>query len=100
MREIVVIEDSTIAAMVNDEKFTAAIPCLFNQKTAIAPAKTGCGACARRRADAQRTALANIKNCLVSLSAEKKEELKRLLDTKSITIVQASATGQISQVTF
>ena len=100
MREIVVIEDSTIAAMVADDKFTAAIPCLFNQKTAISPAKTGCGSCARRRAEQQRAALANIKNCLIALSADKKEELKQLLGTKQVTIVQASATGQISQVTF
>jgi hypothetical protein len=100
MREIVVIEDSTIAAMVNDEKFTSAIPCLFNQKAALAVSNTGCGACARRRLAEQRAALAGIKSCLIALSSEKKEELKRLLGTKQITVVQSSATGQISQVTF
>jgi hypothetical protein len=100
MREIVIIEDSTIAAMVNDEKFTSAIPCLFNQKTALAAPNTGCGACARRKAAAQRDALANIKSCLIALSAEKKAELKELLGTKQVTIVQSSATGQVSQFTF
>jgi hypothetical protein len=100
MRDLVIIEDSTIATMVADAKFAAAIPCLFNQKAIISPSKTGCGSCARRKAEAQRAALANIKNCLVSLSAEKKEELKQLLGTKQVTIVQVSATGQVSQITF
>jgi hypothetical protein len=100
MRELVIIEDSTIAAMANDEKFTTVIPCLFNQKAALAAANTTCGACARRKAAAQREALAAIKSCLVALSAEKKAELKELLGTKQVTIVQSSATGQVSQITF
>jgi hypothetical protein len=100
MQEFVVIEDSTIAAMVNDSRFSAAIPCLFNQKAAIAPATSGCGSCARRRAEAQRAALKNIKECLTGLSEEKKAELKALLDTKQVKITLTSTTGQIRQVTF
>jgi hypothetical protein len=100
MRELVVIEDSTIASMVNNDKFTAAIPCLFNQKSVLTPPKGSCGSCARRKIETQRAALTNIKNCLIALSAEKKEELKQLLGTKQVTIVQVTATGQVSQVTF
>jgi formate dehydrogenase assembly factor FdhD len=100
MQEFIVIEDSTIAAMVNDSRFNTAIPCLFNQKSAIASSATGCGSCARRRAEAQRAALKNIKECLIGLSPEKMTELKSLLDTKQIKITLSSATGQIRQVTL
>lgn len=100
MQEFVVIEDSTIAAMVNDISFSSAIPCLFNQKAAISAPATGCGSCARRRAEGQRAALRNIKECLIGLSEEKKAELKTLLNTKQVKITLSSATGQIHQVTF
>lgn len=100
MQEFVVIEDSTIAAMVNDSRFNTTIPCLFNQKSAIASSATGCGSCARRRLEAQRAALKNIKECLIGLSDEKKTELKSLLNTKQIKITLASATGQVRQVTL
>jgi hypothetical protein len=100
MQEIVVIEDSTIAAMASNVKFTDAIPCLQNQAAALKPVNTGCGACARRQAEGQRQALANIKTCLAGLSDDKKEELKKLLNTKQVKVVFVSATGQVSSVTF
>jgi hypothetical protein len=100
MKELVVIEDSTIASMARDSTFTSAIPCLFNQLAAIQPPATSCGSCARRKAEGQRAALANIKTCLAGMSQEKKNELKALLDTKQVKIVFATATGQISYTTF
>jgi hypothetical protein len=100
MRDTVVIEDSTILAMASDPKFTEAIPCLANQRAALTPANTGCGSCARRRNEAQKAALSNIKSCLASLSAEQQTTLKTLLDATKIKVVFASVTGQISYVTF
>lgn len=100
MQELVVIEDSTIASMVRDERFVSAIPCLVNQAQAIMPAKTGCGSCARKRAEQQRAALARIKTCLAGLSVEKKNELKQLLNAKNIRVVFTTATGQVSTLTF
>ena len=77
MQELVVIEDSTIASMAKDDRF-AGIPCLVNQAEAIAPTNSSCGACARKKLEAQRAALARIKTCLAGLSVEKKNELKTL----------------------
>ena len=100
MRDLVVLEDSTIAEMVRNDKFVNAIPCLVNQAQIIAPKSTGCGACARKRAEQQKNAFARIKTCLAGLSAAKKTELKELLDAKNIRLVFATATGQISNITF
>jgi hypothetical protein len=100
MRDMVVIEDSTILAMASDQKFTDAIPCLANKKAALTPANTGCGSCARRRNEAQKAALSGIKSCLASLPADQQAALKTLLDTSKVKVVFASASGQISYVTF
>lgn len=100
MRDSVTIEDSTILSMVNDARFAAEIPCLQNQTTNLPTTATGCGACARRRQEAQKQALSSIKTCLAGLSGEKQQKLKELLDTQQIKVVFVSATGQISTITF
>lgn len=100
MKELVVIEDSTIASMARDATFTASIPCLLNQQAVLTPANTGCGSCARRKAETQRAALATIKACLAGMSLEKKNELKTLLDTKQVKVVFTTPTGQVSYTTF
>jgi hypothetical protein len=100
MKPIVVIEDSTIARMVQDEKFTSALPCLSGQKDAIMPASTGCGSCAKARADKQRAALRAIKTCLSGMSQENRIKLKELLDAAQVKVVSVSATGQTLTTTF
>jgi hypothetical protein len=100
MTDLVVIEDSTITSMVNDEKFNKTIPCLINQAGSVIPAPTGCGSCARKRAEASRQAIRRIKECLAGMSPEKKSELKQLLNAQKVKVVFATATGQITTVTF
>jgi hypothetical protein len=100
MRDNVVIEDATIVSMVADEKFTAEIPCLQNQAEALKTVNTGCGACARRRQEAQRQAFSNIKTCLAGMDVAHKAKLKELLDTQQVKLVFVSATGQVSSITF
>jgi len=101
MHKIVVVEDSTIASMAADTRFTNAIPCLQNQSAVLRPKEAStCGPCARNRAVAQRAALAGIKMCLANLSQDKKNELKQLLDAQQVKVVFATASGQIATTTF
>jgi hypothetical protein len=100
MSDTIVIEDSTIVSMVNDERFNKTIPCLMNQAGSVIPAPTGCGSCARKRAEAARQAIGRVKACIVDMSVDKKNELKQLLNAQKIKLVFATATGQISTVTF
>lgn len=100
MADMVVIEDSTIVSMANDERFNKTIPCLMNQSGNVIPAPTGCGSCARKRAEAARQAIGRVKACLADMSSEKKNELKQLLNAQKVKVVFATATGQVSSVTF
>lgn len=100
MQDMVVIEDNTIVSMVSDARFNTTIPCLMNQTGAVIPAPTGCGSCARKRAEGARQAIGRVKACLADMSAEKKNELKQLLNAQHVKVVFATATGQISTVTF
>ena len=100
MHELVVIEDSTIATMAKDPRFSG-IPCVTNQPLlTLTSATSSCGSCARKKLETQRAALSKAKSCLANLSLEKKNELKSLLNAKLVRVIFKSATGQVSTVTF
>jgi hypothetical protein len=99
MTDLAVIEDSTILTMLQDRRFSDAIPCLFN-KSEVFRTHTGCGSCARKRQEKQRSEMAKIKSCLAALSPEKKTALKQLLGAKKIRVVFVNPTGQVVQLTF
>ena len=100
MSELVVIEDSTVLMMARDARYTNAIPCLANKGDVFKPISGGCGACARKRQQKQRQAMATVKSCLAALSPEKKLELKQLLGAKKVRVVYSRAGGEIVQLTF
>jgi hypothetical protein len=100
MRDLVVIEDSTILSMINDVQYSSTIPCLANKKDVFRTSAGGCGTCARKRQEKQRYEMARIKSCLAGLSTEKKAELKRLLDTDKVRVVFVNGGGKVVQLTF
>lgn len=97
---LVTIEDGTIMSMLTDVKFTSAIPCLYNKLEIFRQGVTGCGACARKRQQRQRTEMAKIKSCLAALSSEKKAELKNLLGAAKLRVTYVNASGQVVALTF
>lgn len=99
MAKVAVIEDATIARMVSDPAF-ADIPCLANKKDIVLPGHTGCGSCAKARAEKQKQALRDIKTCLATMSPENRTKLKTLLAVDQIKIVSISHTGQTLTTTY
>jgi hypothetical protein len=99
MSALVVIEDSTIFSMLHDAKF-ADIPCFVNKKDIFNTSRAGCGSCARKRQEKQRSDMANIKSCLAGMSSQKKAEFKQLLDAEKVRIVYVNASNQVVQLTF
>ena len=99
MAKVVVIEDATIARMVSDPAF-ASIPCLAGKKEIVLPGATGCGSCAKARAEKQKQAIRDIKTCLATMSPEHRTNIKKLLDAEQIKIISASHTGQLLTVTY
>lgn len=100
MRDLVVLEDSTIISLLNDPTYSESIPCFYNKRELFRTNSNGCGACAHKRQEKRRSAMAQIKSCLAGLSSEKKTQLKSLLDTKKIRVVYVNAGGQVVQLTF
>ena len=100
MQDLVVLEDSTIISMLGDVRFAEVIPCFFNKRDLFKTGNSGCGSCARKRLEKQRGAMAQIKTCLAGMSAEKKTELKQLLNATKVRVVYSSATGSVVQLTF
>jgi hypothetical protein len=99
MVALVVLEESTIIRLINDQRFSSTIPCLMNKKDLF---KVGgsCGACARKRQSKQRQDMARIKVCLANMDHEKKAELKTLLDAEKVRVIYADSAGKIVQLTF
>lgn len=100
MRDLVVLEDSTIISLLNDPTYAESIPCFYNKRELFRTNNNGCGACAQKRQEKRRSAMAQIKSCLAGLSSEKKTQLKSLLDAKKIRVVYVNAGGQVVQLTF
>ena len=100
MANMVTVEDSTIMMMLRDARYAQTIPCLFNKAELFREGNVHCGACARKRQERQRTEMAKIKSCLAALSADKKRELKQLLNADKIRVTYVNASGQIVQLTF
>jgi len=100
MVDLVVIEDSTIFAMLNDVKFTSEIPCLQNKIEIFKAGPTPCGSCVQKRKNRQRQEMAALKTCLANLSVDKKAILKKLLDAKKARIVYTRPDGELVQLTF
>jgi hypothetical protein len=99
MAEFVVIDDSTILSMLHDAKF-ADIPCLVNKRDMFNTVRGGCGTCARKRQERQRSEMAKIKACLAGMSSQKKTEFKQLIGAEKVRIVYANANNQVVQLTF
>lgn len=100
MRDLVVLEDSTIVSLLTDPAYSETIPCFFNKSDLFKTKSGGCGACARKKQERQRAAMAQIKACLAGMSVEKKNELKQLLNANKVRVVYSNANGSVVQLTF
>ena len=101
MRDMIVLEDSTILSMLNDPAYSESIPCFYNKRDLFkSGASGGCSACAQKRQEKRRNAMAQIKSCLAGMSSEKKMQLKSLLDAKTVRVIYVNAGGQVVQLTF
>lgn len=99
MQELVIIENSTVAAMLADAEIVAQIPCLQNIDPSANTKKSGCGKCGRKNS-AKAAEYTSIKNCIASMSSDNKRKLKKILDAHKVRIVYLNDTGRIIKLTF
>lgn len=101
MSNVAVIEDATVFRMINDDKLSASIPCLYGKKAIFRNLNSGgCGSCARKRTANKRGDINQIKTCLSGLSVEKRAELKNWLGVENARVVYTNTAGQVVQVNF
>lgn len=100
MRELLVLEDSTIISLLNDPAYAESIPCFYNKRDLFKTSGGSCSACAQKRQEKRRSAMAQIKSCLAGMSNEKKMQLKAMLDAQKVRVVYVNAGGQVVQLTF
>lgn len=100
MASLVVVDDGTIASLIMNSSIANSIPCLTNKRGLLGNTSNGCGSCARKRQQKIREEYAKIKSCLVALSSEKKEELKKYLNAERVRVVFTNNGGQTVQMTF
>jgi len=100
MVNLLVITDQTIQAMFDDPRFTQLLPCLDAASKDFQRQRPSCGAChGKMQALVSRTMQA-AKQCLTSLPAPKRSQLKQLLDARQVRIIKSRGDGRKIQVTF
>jgi hypothetical protein len=100
MRELVVIEDSTIQMMLADQRYLTAFPCLAKASSTLQKYKPGCGTCQRKVKTSRTKAILSAKRCLASLAGSKKLELKKLLGARQVRIIVVKENGTTAKYTF
>lgn len=88
IRPKVVITHETVAAMLQDPKFLAEIPCLKIPAGQLKKLKPGCTTCVKEEnARKQKDIIAATYGCLKELSEDGRNKLKKLLNTKAYSFV-------------
>lgn len=97
--KLLIVEESTLVAMASNPNLVKEFPFLSGLNSTPATPKTGgCGRCSQKAS--RRISVVNgIKQSLIAMGAEKKQRLKKLLNTEKIKIRVAS-NGKITEYTF
>lgn len=101
MRDLTIIEDSTISSMLRDNRYITAFPCLKTAAGRLKNMQPGCGRCGRKSSGrTQSNIIQEAKNCVRELPPEGRAKLKALLGTKKYRVVYKDNAGRIMKVTF
>jgi len=95
--ELLRLEDSHILSMASNPAFIAEFTFL-NQAKELGKVKRGCGSCGKS-AKNRITIMTAIKQSIISLSADKKLKLKKMLRTKKLRL-RLSVAGKVTEYTF
>ncbi len=86
LRELVVIEDGTIAGMAAEARFLTAFPFL-KTLSAVLTTSTSCSSCGGGSTNGRSDALKAARRSLAGLSSDRKIALKQMLNAKRVRLV-------------
>jgi sulfur relay (sulfurtransferase) complex TusBCD TusD component (DsrE family) len=102
VKKIVVVEDSLLAQMASDPRFTQQFPFLQAVKPVSAqkrPTVRSCGGCAGRRGvQNQPTAASQAKVSLANMNDAQKQKLKELLGTQQVRVTYRSGNRIVEHI--
>lgn len=96
--KLLIIEESTLVSLAGNPTIVKEFPFLSGLNSTPAVAKSSCGRC-NQQASRRVSAVNGVKQSLIALGAEKKQQLKKLLNAEKVKIRVAN-NGRITEYTF
>lgn len=93
-KDLVVLEDSMLNAILADPRYVAAIPCLQTGKQSLDTVDKRCGRCNRKRKTLRAEAFMQLRSCIAGLRGEQASAFKKLLKAKQVRVLQPAGKGQ------
>ena|GEM_PF-6751391 len=97
MQNLLVIEDSTIKAMMIDPRVMDLLPCMVQAKkqlTSMKKGKRNCTRCESEKRQLTSDAMRTAKACIRSARGQRLTKLKQIMGTKQIRVVARNAKGK------
>lgn len=95
--KLLLIEESVLVAMAGNPTFLKEFPFLSGLKDSV-KSKPGCGRCSRTASRRVNT-VNGVKSSLIAMGVEKKQRLKKMLNTEKVRIRVAQG-GRVTDYTF
>lgn len=96
---LVIVEDSTITALLTNPKILSDIPALKTAAASKNPGSPACKPCARK-ATAKALNYSQAKRVIANLRGEPLARLKKELNADKIRVIYASESGKLVQITM
>ena len=97
MKNLLVIEDSSIKAMMSDPRIATLLPCLNTAQRQMDSTKRGqknCQRCKGEKKQIVADAMNQAKTCIRSLKGGKLTKLKKVLGARQLRVVARNGSGQ------
>ncbi len=100
---LVVIEDSTVKALMADPRAMDLLPCLQTAKQRLATVQKGgknCNRCEAEKRQIISDAMRTAKDCIKNARGQRLKDVKKVLGTRQIRVVAKNAQGKKVQYTL
>lgn len=98
LNKLLILEESVLLTMLGNPTFVQEFPFMMGAEGVIKTKASGCGRC-NQKAGRQIQAINGIKQAIVSMSIEKKQKLKQMVNAEKVRL-RISSGGKVTEHTF
>lgn len=98
LTKLLVLEEAVLLSMMGNPNFVQEFPFLAGNEGVITAKPSGCGRC-NQKASRRIQAINGIKQAIVSMSVEKKQKLKQMVNAEKVRLLISSG-GKVTAHTF